>query len=44
MYNYRVRDLKALIYDLKNKNITVSTDKFSWTIDPDGNKVLLSQL
>jgi len=44
MYNYRVRDLKALIDDLKNKNITVSTDKFSWTIDPDGNKVLLSQL
>lgn len=48
MINYRVDDLEGMLKDLANSGIhpckeTVSDEhgKFSWILDPDGNKIEL---
>ena len=48
MINFRVKDLSALLNDLKSKGIWVDDKveeyeygKFGWTMDPEGNKIEL---
>ncbi|MBG7630139.1 MAG: hypothetical protein IZT56_06885 [Bacteroidetes bacterium] len=48
MFNYRVKNLKALLAKLKEENVTVIGEieeydygKFGWILDPDGNKIEL---
>jgi len=50
MFNYRVRDLKALYNSFKSNGVQVAGDiqeydygKFGWIIDPEGTKVELWQ-
>lgn len=50
MINYRVRDLDALVRDLRAAGVTLAGEpenypygKFAWIIDPDGRKVELWQ-
>jgi predicted enzyme related to lactoylglutathione lyase len=48
MINFRVSDLLALIAELREKGVTVSSEiqeydfgRFGWLIDPEGNKIEL---
>jgi predicted enzyme related to lactoylglutathione lyase len=48
LINFRVSDLGALLAELREKNVTVSTDvqeydfgRFGWLVDPEGNKIEL---
>jgi len=48
MINFRVANLRALLAELKEAGVTVSTDiqeydfgHFGWLIDPEGNKIEL---
>ena len=48
MINYRVRNLEALLAQLKSAGVTVDgkvvedfNGKFAWVIDPEGNKIEL---
>jgi predicted enzyme related to lactoylglutathione lyase len=48
MINFRVSDLRALLAELGEKGVTVSTDiqeydfgRFGWLVDPEGNKIEL---
>ena len=48
MINYRVKDLKALLDELRKEGVTVvgqieeyDYGKFGWILDPEGNKIEL---
>lgn len=48
MINFRVKDLKSLIEELKKEGVTIVGDimeesygKFGWIMDPEGNKIEL---
>jgi predicted enzyme related to lactoylglutathione lyase len=48
MINFRVSDLRALLAELGEKGVTVSSEiqeydfgRFGWLIDPEGNKIEL---
>lgn len=48
MINYRVRNLEALLTQLRSAGVTVegkviedATGKFTWILDPEGNKIEL---
>lgn len=48
MFNYRVKDLKALFEVLRTEGVQIVGDveeyeygKFGWIMDPDGNKIEL---
>jgi predicted enzyme related to lactoylglutathione lyase len=51
MLNFRVRDLDAMLAQLREKGATVSDDvqemdgvgRFGWVTDPDGNRIELWQ-
>ncbi|WFR85028.1 VOC family protein [Arthrobacter sp. Y-9] len=51
MFNFRVRDLDAMLAQLRDKDANVVDDvqemegvgRFAWVIDPEGNKIELWQ-
>lgn len=52
MFNFRVRDLDAMLAQLRDKGASVVDDvqemegvgRFAWVIDPEGNKIELWQV